>query len=130
VIGEYAPVLASLFSGLIIPGGIWVALRVKKALNDLQKQMVSHAQNVALTAAETAITVAESAKEAAAETEKRQAVLLEEILEQAKLTNGRVTTLENSDVSVAKEFGVIRERLGFVEGNLAGMNAAKGKEPI
>lgn len=126
---EYAPLIASIFSGLIIPGIIWAAFRVRTAIRGLEEQMVKNAEEVAMAASASAVAVAEAARQAAAETEERQGVLLNQILEQAQLTNGRINTLENGKLDTAREFGVLRERLGFVEGNLAGMNLTKGKEP-
>lgn len=126
---EYAPLIASIFSGLIIPGIIWAAFRVRTAIRGLEAQMVKNAEEVAMAASASAVAVAEAARQAAAETEERQGVLLNQILEQAQLTNGRINTLENGKLDTAREFGVLRERLGFVEGNLAGMNLTKGKEP-
>lgn len=127
---EYAPLIASIFSGLIIPGIVWAAFRVRAAIRGLEAQMVKNAEEVAMAASASAVAVAEAARQAAAETEERQGVLLNQILEQAQLTNGRINTLENGKLDTAREFGVLRERLGFVEGNLAGMNLTKGKEPL
>lgn len=101
---QYAPMLTAVFTGIALPGAIWLFLRLKKFLvsqvKDIRDDVIRTAGTTAEASAAAAIAVADMAKLAAADAEARLTVLLErnnadtnKALQRLDAMNGKVATV-------------------------------------